>query len=54
MKNAEDKAAQEAARWLKELGPYDSIERFFRKLSKANTRKAYSHALVLYFRWLQK
>jgi integrase len=53
MKNSEDKAADEAARWIKELGPDKSIERFFRKLSKANTRKAYSHALVLYFRWLR-
>ncbi len=53
MRNSEQKAEEEAARWIKELGPYESVERFFRKLSKSNTRKAYSHALVLYFRWLR-
>lgn len=52
---AQDTAERQARRYLDELKEDQnvSIRRLFMKMAKPNTRKAYAHALVFYFRWLR-
>ncbi len=44
---------QELRRKLEELGPYDSVKRFFSKYANVRTRCVYAVYLALYFRWLK-
>ena len=52
--SAEAQATRDLARYLKEIGPSEAVDRYLRRYTKVRVRRLYAFHLALYFRWLKR